>query len=86
MKLKHNSLFFWGGGRKTLKHLVLQQLSAKAKGTNKHAKWTGRKQLRKIAKLQKIVKNCGAQPPHPRPRPKFLHLLAPASMPGIFNL
>ena len=37
-------------GRKTLKHFVQQQLFAEAKGTKKHAKWTGRKQLRK---------NCG---------------------------
>ena len=64
------------GGRKTLKRIVLQQLFAKAKGTNKHAKWTGRKQLqkncgklrkiaqkmRRIAKLGKIVKSCRTPP------------------------
>ena len=42
------------GGRTILKHIVLQHLFAKAKGTNKHAKWTGRKQLWKnCSKLRK---------------------------------
>ena len=54
MKLKHNVTLF--GGRKTLKYIVLQQLFTKAKGTNKHAKWTGRQQLRKnCGKLRKIA-------------------------------
>ena len=80
MKLKHTSLFL--GGRKTLKRIVLQQLFAKAKGTNKHPKRTGRKQLRKIAencgKLRTSIPplyspsaaGCGGQaPPPPPPRP-----------------
>ena len=67
-KVKHNSF----GGRKTLKYLLLQQLFAKAKGTKKHAKWTGRKQLRKncgkfrkIAKLRKIAKKIVDPNPPP---------------------
>ena len=67
-KVKHNSF----GGRKTLKYLLLQQLFAKAKGTKKHAKWTGRKQLRKncrkfrkIAIAENCKKNCGPQSPPP---------------------
>ena len=47
--------------------IVLQQLCAKAKGTKKHAKWTGPKKLREMAKLWKIVKNCGPQHPPPSP-------------------
>ena len=54
MKLKHNSLFLGGGGgRKTLKHIVLQHCY-----NNIVCKGKGHQQARKVDRLKAIAENC----------------------------
>ena len=52
----------------TLKLIVPQQSGAKAKGTNKHTRWRGKKQLQKnCRKLRKIAGKLRPSKPPPAP-------------------
>ena len=67
MKLKHNSLFF--GGQENIEAHCSATIVRKSKGHQQARKVDRPKgiaeKLRRIAKLQKIAKNCGPQSPLP---------------------